>query len=221
MTRDYRSTNVVVTYQIIKGVKMFIKQSVFEKLIKKAYKYYALRIYKSKNDDLIIDAPNWTLGIRKDFITKEVKGALVKLVGDLPERMESILYGKGGDMQYEVSEMIDTSILNNDYTQERGYSPYIVSNVTMEKIYRVIQSESDISIIRMFNQEYLNLIVRSLVDIKGGETNVEGPISNDEGSSIRWYTNVCSLEIKRSIAEDYTNELIKTLKTIKLEKCEE
>lgn len=200
---------------------MFIKQSVFEKLIKKAYKYYALRIYKSKNDDLIIDTPNWTLGIRKDFITKEVKGALVKLVGDLPERMESILYGKGGDMQYDISEMIDTSILNNDYTQERGYSPYIVSNVNMEKIYRVIQSESDISIIRMFNQEYLNLIVRSLVDIKGGETNVEGPISNDEGSSIRWYTNVCSLEIKRSIAEDYTNELIKILKTIKLEKCEE
>lgn len=221
MTRDCRSTNAVVTYQIIKGVKMFIKQSVFEKLIKKAYKYYALRIYKSKNDDLIIDTPNWTLGIRKDFITKEVKGALVKLVGDLPERMESILYGKGGDMQYEISEIIDTSILNNDYTQERGYSPYIVSNVTMEKIYRVIQSEIDISIIRMFNQEYLNLIVRSLVDIKGGETNVEGPISNDEGSSIRWYTNVCSLEIKRSIAEDYTNELINTLKTIKLERFEE
>lgn len=60
---------------------MFIKQSVFEKWIKKAYKYDALRIYKSEDDDLIIDTPNWTLGIRKDFITKEVKGALVKLVG--------------------------------------------------------------------------------------------------------------------------------------------
>ena len=56
---------------------MFIKQSVFEKWIKKAYKYDALRIYKSEDDDLIIDTPNWTLGIRKDFITKEVKGALV------------------------------------------------------------------------------------------------------------------------------------------------
>ena len=51
---------------------MFIKQSVFEKLIKKAYKYDALRIYKSEDDDLIIDTPNWTLGIHKDFITKEV-----------------------------------------------------------------------------------------------------------------------------------------------------
>ena len=48
---------------------MFIKQSVFEKLIKKAYKEYMLRIYKSKDDDLIIDTPNWTLGIHKDFIT--------------------------------------------------------------------------------------------------------------------------------------------------------
>lgn len=200
---------------------MFIKQSVFEKLIKKAYKYDALRIYKSEDDDLIIDTPNCTLGIHKDFITKEVKGALIKLVGDLPERMESILYGKGGNMQYEISEMIDTSILNNDYTKDREYSPYIVSNVTIEKIHRVIQSESDISIIRMFKQEYLDLIERSLVDIKGGETNVEGPISDDEGSSLRWYTNVCALEIKRSVVEDYTNELIGALKTIKLEKCEE
>ena len=200
---------------------MFIKQSVFEKLIKKAYKYDALRIYKSEDDNLIIDTPNWMLGIHKDFITKEVKGALVKLVGDLPERAESILYGKGGNMQYEISEMIDTSILNNDYTKDREYSPYIVSNVTIEKTYRVIQSESDISIIRMFKQEYLDLIERSLVDLKGGETNVEGPISDDEGSSLRWYTNVCALEIKRSIAEDYTNELIETLKKIKLEKCEE
>ena len=200
---------------------MFIKQSVFEKLIKKAYKYYALRIYKSKNDDLIIDTPNWTLGIRKDFITKEVKGALIKLVGDLPERTESILYGKGGNMQYEISEMIDTSILNNDYTKDREYSPYIVSNVTIEKIYRVVQSESDISVIRMFKQAYLNLIIRSLVDIKGGETSVEGPISNDEGSSLRWYTNVCALEIKRSVAEDYKDELIETLRKIKLEQCGE
>ena len=200
---------------------MFIKQSVFEKWIKKAYKYDALRIYKSEDDDLIIDTPNWTLGIRKDFITKEVKGALVKLVGDLPERTESILYGKGGNMQYEISEMIDTSMLNNDYTKDGEYSPYSVSNVTIEKTYRVIQSESDISIIRMFEQEYLNLIERSLVDIKGGETNVEGPISDDKGSSLRWYTNVCALEIKRSIAEDYTNELIETLKKIKLERYEE
>jgi hypothetical protein len=73
----------------------------------------------------------------------------------------------------------------------------------------------------MFEQEYLNLVERSLVDIKGGETNVEGPISDDEGSSLRWYTNVCTLELKRSIAEDYTNELIETLKTIKLERYEE
>ena len=200
---------------------MFIKQSVFEKLIKKAYKYDALRIYKSEDDDLIIDTPNWTLGIHKDFMTKEVKGALVKLVGDLPERTESILYGKGGNMQYEISEMIDTSILNNDYTKDREYSPYIVSNVTIEKTYRVIQSENDISIIRMFKQEYLDLIERSLVDIKGGEINVEGPISDDEGSSLRWHTNVCTLELKRSIAEVYTNELLETLKTIKLERYEE
>ena len=124
-------------------------------------------------------------------------------------------------MQYEISEMIDTSILNNDYTKDRKYNPYIVSNVTIEKTYRVIQSESDISIIRMFKQGYLDLIERSLVDIKGGETNVEGPISDDEGSSLRWYTNVFALEIKRSVAEDYTNELIGTLKTIKLEQYEE
>ena len=58
---------------------MFIKQSVFEKQIKKAYKYDALKIYKSENDDIVIDTPRWTLAICKDFITKEIKGALVSL----------------------------------------------------------------------------------------------------------------------------------------------
>lgn len=53
---------------------MFIKQSVFEKQIKKSYKYHALRIYKSIDDDLVIDTPSWTLAIYKDFISKEVKG---------------------------------------------------------------------------------------------------------------------------------------------------
>ena len=54
---------------------MFIKQSVFEKQIKKAYKYHALRVYKSPHNDLIIGTPGWTLAIYKDFISKEVKGA--------------------------------------------------------------------------------------------------------------------------------------------------
>ena len=145
---------------------MFIKQSVFEKQIKKSYKYHALRIYKSIDDDLVIDTPSWTLAIHKDFISKEVKGALVKLVGDLPERTESILYGEGAGQQYEMDTMVDTSILNNDYTEDRGYSQYFVSSLTIEKIYRVIQSEGNDNTIRLYNQEHLNMIARNLVDTR-------------------------------------------------------
>lgn len=199
---------------------MFIKQSVFEKQIKKAYKYHALRVYKSPYNDLIIGTPSWTLAIYKDFISKEVKGALVKLVGDLPEQTRSILYGEGADMQYEM-ETIDTSILDNNYAEDIEHSQFFVSNLTIEKKYRVIQSESDNSIIRMFNQEHLNMIVRSLVDTKNGETGVEGPVSNDGGSRLRWYTNAGTLEIQRAVSENFSNELIETLKTIKLERYEE
>lgn len=200
---------------------MFIKQSVFEKQVKKAYKYDALKIYKSENDDIVIDTPRWTLAIYKDFITKEIKGALVKLVGDLPEKNESILYGAILGMQYEMGDIVDTSILDSDYTEARGYSQYFVSSLTIEKIYRVIQSEGNDNTIRLYNQEHLNMIARNLVDTKAGETGVEGPISNDEGSSLRWYTNAGTLEIKRDISENYTNELLELLKTIKLERYEE
>ena len=200
---------------------MFIKQSVFEKQIKKAYKYDALKIYKNECDDIVIDTPNWTLAICKDFISKEIKGALVKLVGDLPEKMESILYGEVVGMQYEMEAMIDTSILDNNYAEDIEYSQFFVSNLTIEKKYRVIQSESDNSTIRMFNQEHLNMIVRSLVDTKSGETGVEGPVSNDGGSRLRWYTNAGTLEIRRAVSENFSNELIETLKTIKLERYEE
>lgn len=200
---------------------MFIKQSVFEKQIKKAYKYDALKIYKSENDDIVIDTPRWTLAIYKDFITKEIKGALVKLVGDLPEKNESILYGAILGVQYEMGDIVDTSILDGDYTEARGYSQYFVSSLTIEKIYRVIQSDGNDNTIRLYNQEHLNMIARNLVDTKAGETGVEGPISNDEGSSLRWYTNAGTLEIKRDISENYTNELLELLKTIKLERYEE
>lgn len=200
---------------------MFIKQSVFEKQIKKAYKYDALKIYKSENDDIVIDTPRWTLAIYKDFITKEIKGALVKLVGDLPEKTESILYGAILGMQYEMGDIVDTSILDNDYTEAGRYSQYFVSSLTIEKIYRVIQSEGNDNTIRLYNQEHLNMIARNLIDTKAGETGVEGPISNDEGSSLRWYTNAGTLEIKRDISENYTNELLELLKTIKLERYEE
>lgn len=200
---------------------MFIKQSIFEKQIKKAYKYDALKIYKNEYDDIVIDTPNWTLAIYKDFISKEVKGALVKLVGDLPKKTESILYGEMVGMQYEMEAIIDKSILDNNYVEDIEYNQFFVSNLTMEKKYRVIQSESDNSIIRLYNQEHLDMIVRSLVDIKSGETNVEGPISCDEGSSLRWYTNAGTLEIKRAISEGFSNELIEILKTIKLERYEE
>ena len=200
---------------------MFIKQSVFEKQIKKAYKYDALKIYKSENDDIVIDTPRWTLAIYKDFITKEIKGALVKLVGDLPEKNESILYGAILGVQYEMGDIVDTSILDGDYTEARGYSQYFVSSLTIEKIYRVIQSDGNDNTIRLYNQEHLNMIARNLVDTKAGETGVEGPISNDEGSSLRWYTNAGTLEIKRDISEKHTNELLELLKTIKLERYEE
>lgn len=200
---------------------MFIKQSVFEKQIKKAYKYHALRVYKSPHNDLIIGTPGWTLAIYKDFISKEVKGALVKLVGDLPEQTRSILYGEGADMQYEMETTIDTSILDNNYLEDGDYSQFFVSNLTIEKKFRVIQSESDNSTIRMYKQEHLDMIVRNLVDIKAGEIRVEGPVSSDEGLSLRWYTNAGVLEIRLAVSEDFTNNLLDVLRTVKLERYEE
>lgn len=200
---------------------MFIKQSVFEKQIKKAYKYHALRVYKSPHNDLIIGTPGWTLAIYKDFISKEVKGALVKLVGDLPEQTRSILYGEGAYMQYEMETTIDTSILDNNYLEDGDYSQFFVSNLTIEKKFRVIQSESDNSTIRMYKQEHLDMIVRNLVDIKAGEIRVEGPVSSDEGLSLRWYTNAGVLEIRLAVSEDFTNNLLDVLRTVKLERYEE
>lgn len=104
---------------------MFIKQSIFEKQIKKAYKYDALKIYKNEYDDIVIDTPNWTLAIYKDFISKEVKGAFVKLVGDLPKKTESILYGEMVGMQYEMEAIIDKSILDNNYVEDIEYNQFL------------------------------------------------------------------------------------------------
>ena len=124
-------------------------------------------------------------------------------------------------MQYEMETTIDTSILDNNYLEDGDYSQFFVSNLTIEKKFRVIQSESDNSTIRMYKQEHLDMIVRNLVDIKAGEIRVEGPVSSDEGLSLRWYTNAGVLEIRLAVSEDFTNNLLDVLRTVKLERYEE
>nr|DAY25661.1 MAG TPA: hypothetical protein [Caudoviricetes sp.] len=73
----------------------------------------------------------------------------------------------------------------------------------------------------MYKQEHLDMIVRNLVDIKAGEIRVEGPVSSDEGLSLRWYTNAGVLEIRLAVSEDFTNNLLDVLRTVKLERYEE
>ena len=197
---------------------MFVKQSEFEKQIKKAYKNGCLRVFMDFNEDMVINTSNWTLGIHRDFITKEIKGALIKLVGDLPEKGQTILYGDDEFEQHEMNVMLDASVFEGCEQENSDYKNFCITCITLEKELRLAQAETDNKLIKIFRQKHLDLIARDLVDTKNGETQVEGPISANKGVTLKWWTTAGALEICSAISENYRNELLDMLKTIKIER---
>ena len=79
---------------------MFIKASKFEKLIKTAYKDSRLHVGNDGVNFLAAGA-GWSMAMREDLMPKELKAAVIKYVGRMPDAEEYFLALEDGD-QTEV-----------------------------------------------------------------------------------------------------------------------
>ena len=91
---------------------MFFKQSAFEKLLKKAVKMPGLRVEHAadvtedgeiRDAHYILEGGFWIIAIYDWALTKEAKGAMIKLVGDLPKYGEAVRASKDGYIQDEMA----------------------------------------------------------------------------------------------------------------------
>lgn len=82
---------------------MFVKTTVFKKLIKQAYETRSLLVAGTENE-YIISGNWWIIRVKKDVFSKKNKAAIIELTGEFPEEGEAFRPTKNAGNQYEIAE---------------------------------------------------------------------------------------------------------------------
>lgn len=79
---------------------MFIKTTVFKRLLKQAYKRDLLQVGHEDNTNIYyIVGGYWAVMVEAKFFTNSAKAALIELIGDLPENESVRIYSDGTRQQ--------------------------------------------------------------------------------------------------------------------------
>ena len=73
---------------------MFINESVFKRLIKKAYGAGRLHIYVDKLGWVYIGGGYWNIQIPRKSMTNKMLASLIEIIGELPKHEEAFTYSK-------------------------------------------------------------------------------------------------------------------------------
>lgn len=109
---------------------MFFNISKLKKMFKEAYKTGGLTVAHLEDGEYYIAHAEgvWKIKYREDCMPKEVKGALIELIGDLPELDTTLVACEDEDPQYEF---VDTfGIIDKDF----DYNPKTVTEYMVTHI---------------------------------------------------------------------------------------
>ena len=120
---------------------MFLNATIFKKLINNAYKGTGLHVH-NKNGDIILWGSSWIILFVNGKMPKEIKGEIIKLIGDFPLKGEAFRVNKDGEhMAIDVSDEtvfeldVDNTykITNLSVETSEGKCNIIENNITDEK----------------------------------------------------------------------------------------
>ena len=157
---------------------MFIKASKFEKLIKEAYKDGRLHIGK-EDEKFMASGAGWSLSMVEDLMPKEMRAAVIKYVGWMPENGDYYLAMPDGDQQEVPGAFIgveDTRKLKYAEMTRLAYRDgkelfYIGQSVNEDRAFAV-------------RADLIDMIDETEIDIKDGETKIVGPFIDFPGNQI-------------------------------------
>ena len=181
---------------------MFFKMSKLEKLLKNTWKNAGIIIghmtFDDKSGAYVLIGISWKLWIRDNRMPKELKAAVIKLCGDLPELGEVFKAAKDMDNQYELEitmENIPESFHKCDATLEKSHILW-----DWYHLKRVLQSESlDVVLLSEFVFELIDL---KAIDRDSGEWEPEGPVIDKKHPQyVYWGNGECIFKALR----DYPN----------------
>lgn len=185
---------------------MFLRPSVLNSLMKKAYKS-GLHLAMNADGWLYIASDYWSISVKKEFIPKRTLGDIIALAGELPEPGERFTATKeGNQIELEMPIQVDDSAFSNNETLTVTDMLLIG---TMGTIQRMLQDE-DTGDIYAVNNVFVNIVDNGQIEEDKGEYRVERPYFH-KGYGILWKNNVCKL--RAHFRNDDKN--IKTMKNLK------
>ena len=204
---------------------MFIKQSVLERLMKSAFKGAGLTVGHPVEVDehgevikegYYVAGMYWTFWVKADHITKEMKAAIIRLCGDLPEPGEVFTAYKDGGCQYEIVDFQQKEVYDLQEIFEKATIEFRKSKLMIQENghhYRLLQADNDTNRIVALNEVFLDLIAESAIEEDKGELPPEGPMAIcSTGKLLMWGNNVCYLRACAYNTDDMeTEEYLKYL----------
>lgn len=188
--------------------KMIFNLKVFRKLIKEAYNGIGLAVGKD-GTEYFLEGGTWVMRIKEKAFAKEYKGAVIELVGDLPEAGE-VLRATKDNVQYELPfnsvwrmESIDQAKIpvyqTNTYLEHKG------------TMCRVMQGQNNRCMVMTATLEAV--VDASALD-EEIDTHIEGPNQiRDIYSALYWQNSTCSFmaltrdEVLSGTEQDILNKL--------------
>ena len=157
---------------------MFIKASKFEKLIKTAYKDNRLHV-GNDGEYFLAAGAGWSMAMKEYLMPKEMKAAVIKYVGRMPEREEYFLALEEGDQEEVPGAFIGKEDIKDLPYAEPTHLAYICHG-TLFNIFQSISSDRDF----MVRASTIDMIDESEIDVQDGELKLTGPYLDLAGNQI-------------------------------------
>lgn len=178
---------------------MFLKQSIFKRLLKEAYKGPGLTVGRQRDEDAArpgyyLSGGYWVIWLDVEAITKEAKAAIIELAGDLPEPGEVFRALKDAGNQYEIEQK---EIFNLPEVWKNTKTDFKITNCILQQgdvLARFLQAQDGTAHVTAINETFVGMIDPEACDFDNGETFPEGPRASCAISPfIYWGNNVCYL----------------------------
>ena len=158
---------------------MFIKISILKKLMQSAYKGVGLMVHNNAGD-ILIQGKSWVLMFYGGKIPKEIKGELIKFIGDLPKVGEAFKITEDGNQM--AIDLTDDSLLGKPVNEWNITKLYYGAGATYKIVENVQTKEK-----KMILAAYTEIVDLNLLD--KNEPAPEGPyIPEGAPSCMAWKT---------------------------------
>lgn len=189
---------------------MFIKISKIKKLMKAAYEGVGLMVHNNRGK-IFIQGASWILVFYDNKMPNEMKGELIKFIGDIPEEGQAFKVTEDGTQM--AVDLIDDTI----FSDSKAY--WKKTNVLFETtngLYRVVEN-SETREKKMVDKNYLDVI--DLKKLDETENEPDGPYQPERAPSCMAWKNDRMLFVVYTADVSSNTKLQEFLRDIKDANC--